>query len=81
MVNREKLKAAIAASGVKRVAIAKRLGISLHALANKINGLSEFKLSEMLAIEDMLRLSTDETRAIFFEPCVESDSTAEALRG
>lgn len=77
MVNSEKLKAVITERGVKRTAIAKKLNISLHALANKINNLSEFKVSEMLVMEDMLRLSTEDSRAIFFQPQVELNSTKE----
>ena len=81
MVNTERLNAAIEHKGTKRLAIAKRLGISLHALANKINGLSEFKVSEVLVMEDILGLDTAQSRAIFFNPCVEPNSTSEAING
>lgn len=64
--------------GISRLAIARKLGISLHALSNKLNGESEFKVREVLELEEFLRLDTDETRLLFFDTEVELNSTREA---
>lgn len=77
MVDRERLKKTIEESGLKKIAIAQKLGISLHALVNKVNGKSEFKVTEVLMLESILGLRNEETRAIFFNPCVELNSTGD----
>ena len=75
MVDKDKLNKAIERSGLKKKAIAFNLGISDHALNNKINNITAFKVSEVLALEDILRLNENETRAIFFNRDVENNST------
>ena len=77
MVDKQKLNQAINDSGLKRKAIAQRLGLSDHALCNKINGISSFKVSEVLILEDMLHFTEDQTRSIFFNRQVENKSTFE----
>ena len=75
MVDTEKLKTAITDSGMKRTAIAQRLGISLHAFTNKVNNKSEFKVPEVLKLETILSLNEAKTREIFFAPCGDFNST------
>lgn len=75
MVDKKKLNEAINRSGLKRKAIAQRLGISDHALSNKINSQSSFKISEVLTLEDVLNLTENDTRAIFFNREVDFNST------
>lgn len=77
MVDKQKLNQAVDKSGLKRKAIAQRLGLSDHALFNKINGISSFKVSEVLILEEVLNLSENETRSIFFNRDVENKSTFE----
>ncbi len=44
------LNAEIARAGVKKTDLAKKLGISINSLTNKLNGKQEFKLSEVQII-------------------------------
>ena len=75
MVDKQRLEKAIEASGIKGKHLASKLGISYHTFSNKMNNLTEFKVSEVLVIEDELRLSEEETRRIFFTRNVEPNST------
>lgn len=75
MVDKERLEKAIKASGIKGKSLAKKLGISYHTFSNKMNNLTEFKISEVLALEYELRLSEEDTRQIFFTRNVEFNST------
>lgn len=79
MVNTNKLNDIINSSGLKRTAIAKSLNISLHALSNKINNISEFKLSEMTGLERMLNLDPETSKSIFFCHEVDGQSTRVAI--
>ena len=65
MPDTEKLKNAIANSGMKRKFIAKQLGISYYGLQKKVNGDTDFKGSEIALMRDILRLSNDEAAEIF----------------
>lgn len=75
MVDKGKLEDVIRDSGIKRKTLARKLGISDHALSNKINNTSEFKVSEVLIMEEALHLSLEETRDIFFKRNVDFNST------
>lgn len=75
MVDKKRLEQAIEASGIKRKSLAQKLGISDHTFSNKMNNLTEFKISEVLALEYELRLSEEDTRQIFFTRNVEFNST------
>ena len=44
------LNAEIARAGIKKTDLAKKLGISINSLTNKLNGKQEFKLSEVQII-------------------------------
>ena len=46
-------------------ALAKTLGMSEHALYNKLSGLTEFKASEIKALADELTLTPEEIICIF----------------
>lgn len=66
MVNSIELNKFIKKSGLKRIYIAKRLNISAMALRNKINNITEFKPSEIIALKTMLSLSNEDIQEIFF---------------
>ena len=75
MVDKELLEEVIKDSGIKKRAIAQKLKISEHGLSNKINNISEFKVSEVLLLEEILNLSVPQTRLIFFSRGVDFNST------
>ena len=75
MTDTEMLNEAIMRSGIKRKTLASKMGISDHALYNKINNKTGFKISEVLVLEDELRLTESETRRIFFGQNVDFKST------
>lgn len=52
-------------SGLPKVYIARMLGISRVTLANKLSGATEFKPSEIKCLQELLRLSDQETHHIF----------------
>lgn len=66
MVNTDLLNQTIDASGLKRKAIAERLGLSEKGLYNKVEGITEFKGSELTALKVILHLSDSEWKSIFF---------------
>lgn len=66
MVDSELLKECIKKSGLKYYFIAKRLGISRYALQMKIENETEFKLSEAVALAEMLNMSEKLMFKIFF---------------
>lgn len=45
----------------------KASGISLSAFNNKMNGVSEFTLTEIIGIINLLHLTAEEVTAIFFD--------------
>ena len=57
MTNTELLEQVIAESGLKKRAIAKKIGISAYSLAKKINQVTEFKASEIDAMCFVLRIT------------------------
>ena len=46
--------------------LAEKMGLSRQSLYLKLNGLREFKASEMIKICDILRLTSEEKNFIFF---------------
>ncbi len=66
MTNTLKLKAAIAESGMNQEQIAKMLGVSLCTFNYKLNGVSEFKASEIKKLSELLCLNSDKVMQIFF---------------
>jgi DNA-binding Xre family transcriptional regulator len=53
-------------SGIKKKALAKKLGITPQGLKLKSDGVNEFKVSEISVLCDELRLSSDDRDLIFF---------------
>lgn len=51
--------------------IAEKMGISRTTFYRKLNGEREFQISEIEAICDILRLTTDEKKHIFFADVVD----------
>lgn len=66
MTNSKELEIQLIRKNVSKKALAKALGISEMALFNKLNGLSEFKASEIDKTTNFLRLTRDERDVIFF---------------
>lgn len=67
MINSEMLQREIKESGLKLSFIAEKSGMSLMSLNRKINGETEFKVSEIIKISEILRLS-DELKVQIFLP-------------
>lgn len=65
MTNTMLLNQCIEKKGVKKSFIAEQIGISPMSLRNKISGLTEFKISEVLRMQEILGLNDEETRDIF----------------
>lgn len=66
MFNSLMLEIAITRSQISKRDLAKKLGISEQGLYNKLNGISEFKASEIRALSDELSLSSQEREEFFF---------------
>lgn len=66
MTNTLKLKAAIAESGLNQEQIAKMLGVSLCTFNYKLNGVSEFKASEIKKLSELLKMKNETMMQIFF---------------
>ena len=71
MYNGSLLKNVINDSGVKLKFIALQLGLSEYVLRRKIDGVSEFKNSEIVAITELLSLTVSQRENIFFAKSVE----------
>jgi hypothetical protein len=65
-VDTDRLKTAIAESGLKSGFIAEQLGVSKQAFHAKVNGRSSFRASEVYVMCDLLKLNKDQGREIFF---------------
>ena len=65
-MDRSELRAEIARQGTSNRALAKDLGISEQAFYNKLNGITEFKESEIKALAKTLALSPSQVNLIFF---------------
>lgn len=66
MTNTLKLKAAIAESGLNQEQIAEMLGVSLSTFNYKLNGVSEFKASEIKKLAELLKMKDETMVKIFF---------------
>lgn len=75
MTNIELLDKAIDNSGLKITYIAKQLGITREGLYKKLKGETEFKASEIIAVQKLLNLSNAMRDKIFFAKKVELKST------
>ena len=67
MINTKLLEKKISDSGRTMVSLAEKTGILRESLYNKLKGNTEFKASEISSLSKVLRLSTRERDAIFFD--------------
>ncbi len=58
-------------SGYKLQFVARKLGITYQGFLKKLNGDTEFKISEVQALRSLLDLTDDEVDKIFFAPSVD----------
>lgn len=65
-MNKDLIKNAISDSGLKLSFIAMKLGISREGFYNKVNGKTEFNVSEINKFCEILNLKDPERDAIFF---------------
>ena len=77
MTNTEVLSEEITNSGITITAIAKKLGITREGFYKKLNNETEFKASEISAMQRILNLSNKKRDDIFFAKEVELKSTWE----
>lgn len=75
MTNSEMLSNEITESGITITAIAKKIGITREGFYKKLNNETEFKASEILALQKILNLSNEMRDEIFFAKEVELKST------
>lgn len=69
-MNYPQFHASMVESGFSKKEIANTLGISEQALYNKLNGLTEFKNSEIKTISKLFNLTMDAVNIIFFDGIV-----------
>lgn len=65
MVNSERLRERVKATGIKKVFIADKLGISLQGYLNKESGKSDFTSSEIAVIRKLLNINNKDVAEIF----------------
>lgn len=70
MINTVELNVAIMRRGLTKKKVAEILEISESSLQYKINNKREFKVSEIVKLQNMLGLSVTETNDIFLQGCV-----------
>lgn len=63
-------------SGLKKKAIAERMGISNYTLGMKLSGVRKFNIDEVAALCKILTISEERRNAIFFNHCVDSKATS-----
>lgn len=71
MTNSNLLSEEISKTGMSITFIAKKIGITREGLYKKLNNETEFKASEIVAIQSLLRLSNKKRDEIFFAHKVE----------
>lgn len=64
----ERIKKILKYKGIKRIYLAKMMGISYNTLTNKLNGKSEFSALEVAKIKQILELNDELSINIFFNP-------------
>ena len=70
MTDTDKFKRAVTSRGLKYGFLAEKLGISRAALWMKINNETEFKVSEVTVLSNIMRLTRKEMDEIFFAKIV-----------
>ena len=71
MTNSKMLSDVISESGMTITAISKKIGITREGFYKKLNNETEFKASEILAIQEILHLTNEIRDEIFFAKKVE----------
>lgn len=71
MTNTNMLSNKVKESGLKLTFIAKKLGITREGLYRKMRNETEFKASEIICLQTILRLTNKERDEIFFATKVE----------
>lgn len=71
MTNTELLVKKINESGLKVSFIAEKLGLTYQGFMNKVNNKTEFKATEVAALQQLLHLTNEEVQEIFFSADVE----------
>lgn len=66
MVDNERLKTEIKERGYKQRYLAAKLNLTPNGLSRKVNGITEFKASEIETLSDLLCFSNEERNNIFF---------------
>ena len=66
MINLSKLKEKIEKKGLKKKVVARELDLTPYGLSKKLEGTTEFKVSEVVKLSNLLDLTDDEKNAIFF---------------
>ena len=66
MVNTKKLKLLIFSAGKSQKEVAKEVGMSANSLSNKINGLREFTVGEVVRLCDVLCIEDNAEKAEIF---------------
>jgi predicted transcriptional regulator len=77
MINLKLLVSTIEERGIKLSKLAEKIGLTYQGLKYKLDGRSEFKVSEVNRMTEALRLSDAERDAIFFSRPVELNGTKE----
>lgn len=75
MTDSKKLGDEITESGITITAIARKIGITREGFYKKLNNETEFKASEIIALQKILNLSNEKRDEIFFATNVELYST------
>lgn len=79
MTNTELLNCEIAKSGMTITFIAKKMGLTRAGFHKKLYNKTEFKASEIIILQKLLRLSNERRDEIFFAKWVELYSTDEPV--
>lgn len=79
MTNTQLLKILMLKKGIKQKQIAESLSITPQSVYRKVNGINEWKGSEITRIVELLELSREESDAIFFGKGVDFKSTNKLL--
>ena len=66
MIDTQALKQAYQNSGLKKAAVADKMGLTVQTLTRKMDGEAEFTVSQAQEIGDIFGLNHDQQRRIFF---------------
>ena len=77
MTNNNLLLTYIEKSGLKKKAIAKKLGLSAYGLSLKLQNKREFKASEIQGLSNILGLTAADRENIFFNPLLIKNQQSE----